>query len=92
VNVDTGELLALANVLGVAGETKTSAVVRLATERLKGAREYHLECRDAGKDGPWEFVAFFPTYAEAQDQRAWRRAHWQGSEYRIVEMIRRVLP
>lgn len=91
MNVPTEELLGLANVLGVTGNTKTSAVVRLATERLTGEREYFLEYFDTDEE-KWVFAGWHETFTSAQDERSHRRAVAPTARYRIVEMLRRVMP
>lgn len=92
MNVPVEQLVALAQALGVSKDLKADGVVRTAIERLKGEREYHLECRQRNSDAPWNFISFYPNFPEAQAVRAAKRAEFPGSDYRIVEMLRRVLP
>ena len=95
MNVGADLLFELAQASGAPLGYRAEGVVRHATERLKGEREYHLEVLDgndsSGQDR-WTFVAIYETYAVAQAGRTESRSRWPASTYRIVELLRRVLP
>jgi hypothetical protein len=91
VNVSADIMVQLAQALGVSGDLKAEGVARVALERLRGEREYFLEVLDDGGDG-WVFVSIHEDYAEAQEARSAQRARFPASKYRIVELLKRVLP
>lgn len=82
-------MMNLTRALGAPLDLKAEGIVRMAVERLAGPREYHLEV--LGLDGKWDFHSFHETAGEAQLLRAKLRKNF-NAEYRIVELLRRVLP
>lgn len=92
MNVPVELMVKLQHALGAPGDVKAEGLVRLATERLECPREYHLEvleCVDG--EAQWTFHSFHETAADAQQLRAKLRNNF-NRQYRIVELIRRVLP
>lgn len=85
-------MVELARVLGCSGDLKAEGVARLALERLRGDKEYFLELREIVDGQPcWDFHSFYETYAGAQLARAQLRGNYER-EFRIVELLRRVMP
>lgn len=86
--VSVESMTKLQHALGASGDTKAEGLVRLASERLEGPREYFLEVLE---DEKWEFHSWHSTAAEAQACRSKLRENFDR-QYRIVELLRRVLP
>jgi hypothetical protein len=88
MNVPPDLMAKLQHALGAPGDTKAEGLVRLATERLEGPREYHVEVRE--ESGRWEFHSFHVTASEATAAVARARRNFDR-KYRVVELLRRVI-
>lgn len=89
MNVSADLMMKLAIACGAAKDCFADGVVRCAIERLEGPREYHLEI--LGSDGRWDFHSYSQTLREAVEVRAQLRASFDR-QFRIVELLRKVLP
>jgi hypothetical protein len=88
LNVSPDLVMGLTRALGAPVDLTAEGVVRTAIERLRGEREYHIECLE---DGRWQFHSFYESYPDAQLSRARLRRDFKR-EFRIIELLRRVMP
>jgi hypothetical protein len=91
MNVPADVMAKLAHAVGAPGDSKAEGVVRIAIERLEGPREWHVEVLEQHDGGQtWTFHSFHTEAAEAHLVVAKCRRNFER-QYRVVELLRRVV-
>ena len=89
MNVSADVLWELAQASGAPTDFRAEGVVRYATERLKGEKEWWVEVFEHER---WETHAVHPTRELARLEASGLRYAQPAARVRVVELLRRVLP